>query len=197
MTTAATGLGASRTGGTGGLAGGGGGGATGGRTGGGLAGGGLAGGGFGGGGFGGGGLAGGGLAGGGLAGGALGGGFGGGRAGALGALGGGRTGAFGAGGLTTQTAVVIPSPQRVAYPAVLRFQAPPVAPTRVQADIRGTIDRSGMIANPAGVQVQVTGNQVLLRGTVRDEDEARLVENVVRLTPGVREVKNELAFPRP
>ncbi|MBX9579943.1 MAG: BON domain-containing protein [Gemmataceae bacterium] len=88
----------------------------------------------------------------------------------------------------------------IAYPAQVRFAAPPVTPTAVQADLRGVIDRTptSMLANPAGVQVQVAdGNTVVLRGAVRDEDEARLVEGLVRLTPGVRGIKNELSYPRP
>jgi hypothetical protein len=147
------------------------------------------------GGLGGGGLAGGGLAGGGLAGGragALGGGLGGGLGGA--GLGGGLGGR--AGGVT-QTGQIIQLPRQIAYPAVLRFPSPPVVPAQVQTDIQNVIGRSTMIANPAGVQVQVSGPAVVLRGAVRDEDEARLLENVARLTPGVQQVKNELTYPRP
>ena len=46
------------------------------------------------------------------------------------------------------------------------------------------------------VQVQVDGSAVVLRGAVRDGDEARLVEGLVRLTPGVGRVANELSYPR-
>src|SRR5256885_7103062 len=50
-------------------------------------------------------------------------------------------------------------------------------------------------SNPRGIEVVSDGAVVVLRGAVRDEDEARLAENMIRLTPGVRDVKNELKFP--
>ena len=53
------------------------------------------------------------------------------------------------------------------------------------------------IANPAGIQVAVDGHTVTLRGTVANEDEARLVVGMVRLTPGVRVVKSELQLSTP
>jgi hypothetical protein len=103
-------------------------------------------------------------------------------------------GGFGMGGQTSQ---VVPLPRQISYTAVLRFQSPPVAPTRLQADLRAVLDRSASIANARGVDIQTDGQLVVLRGAVRDEDEARLVEGMIRLTPGVREVRNELQFPRP
>lgn len=118
------------------------------------------------------------------------------RAGTAGAAGG-RGGRGSA--LTNPSGVVAPS-AAIAYPAQVRFAVAPVAPAAVQADLRSVLDQTptSMLANPAGVQVQVAdGNTVVLRGAVRDEDEARLVEGMVRLTPGVRGIKNELTFPKP
>jgi osmotically-inducible protein OsmY len=37
---------------------------------------------------------------------------------------------------------------------------------------------------------------VILRGTVADEEEARRIANLVSLTPGVYEVRNELTYPK-
>jgi osmotically-inducible protein OsmY len=85
----------------------------------------------------------------------------------------------------------------LAYAAVPRFQAPAIAAPQLQADLSGMLARStGAIANPAGVQVFTAGGTVTLRGTVRDVEEARLVEGMVRMTPGVQAVQNELQFPR-
>jgi osmotically-inducible protein OsmY len=39
------------------------------------------------------------------------------------------------------------------------------------------------------------GSTVVLRGSVRDDHERRLAEALVRLTPGVRAVRNELTAP--
>lgn len=39
------------------------------------------------------------------------------------------------------------------------------------------------------------GGEVVLRGVVKSEADARLAQNLVRLEPGVRSVRNELTFP--
>jgi hypothetical protein len=121
-----------------------------------------------------------------------------GATGGIGAGGFGRTG-VGAGGIaaTDPGGVLVPLSRQIAYPAQVRFAAPPVAPVQLQTDLRGVIDRTSMLANPAGVRVEVNGNAVVLRGVVRDDDEARLVEGLVRLTPGVGVIRNELTYPRP
>lgn len=125
----------------------------------------------------------------------------GGAAGTTGGAGGRAGMAGGRGGAATNpSGVVVQVPVALAYPAQVRFAVAPVAPSQIQADLRGVIDRApgSMLANPAGVQVQMAdGNTVVLRGAVRDQDEARLVEGLVRLTPGVRGIKNELTFPQP
>ncbi len=115
----------------------------------------------------------------------------GGRTGSTGGLGG--TGAGTAAGGTGGQLIQLP--RQIAYTAVLKFPTPAVVPTQLQADLRGMIDRSAMIGNPQGVEVMMDANAVVLRGAVKDEDEARMVEGMVRLTPGVRDVRNELSFP--
>lgn len=118
----------------------------------------------------------------------------------LGGFGTGRTGAGGFGGLggqggTGQNGIVVPIPVQINYAAQIRFAAPPVAPARIQTDLRSALDNSTLIASGRGVQVITDDlNNVTLRGRVRDEDEARLIEGVVRLTPGVRAIQNELTF---
>jgi hypothetical protein len=114
---------------------------------------------------------------------------------------GGRTGGTfgGAGGIgtTDQFGIIVPQTVAISYPALIRFPTTPLAPSQVQADVAGMISRSTMIANPAGVQVTVDGTTVILRGSAKDEDEARMIANMARLAPGVRAVKNELTFPKP
>lgn len=115
---------------------------------------------------------------------------------ARGAAGGlGRTGGTSAQNLS---GIVVPLPVQINYTAEIRFAAPPMAPTRLQADLRAAIDGTSMIASAKGVQVVTDeGNNVTLRGTVADDDERRLIEGVVRLTPGVRGIKNELTLGTP
>ena len=122
-----------------------------------------------------------------------------GGAGGLGGLGGAGGRAGGAGSVNTVDpgGVLVQLPRQIAYTAQVKFPVIPAGTVQLQNDLRGFIDRAPTIANPAGVQVQVTGTAVVLRGAVRDEEEARLVEGLVRLTPGVGVITNELAYPRP
>lgn len=119
----------------------------------------------------------------------------GGAAGLAGGLGGRAGGGLNGAGVGRQ---VVPA-QAIAYPAVVKFPVAAVAPAQVQSDLRGMLDRTAasMLSNPAAVRVQVDGGTVTLKGAVRDEDEARLVVGMVRLTPGVRQVTSELTYPPP
>ncbi|HYH65149.1 MAG TPA: BON domain-containing protein [Urbifossiella sp.] len=92
---------------------------------------------------------------------------------------------------------IVQLPRQIAYTAQLKFTPPTIPAPRLQADLRGLIDRAGLTVPAGSVQVLVgDGNAVVLRGTVRDDDEARLVMGVVRLTPGVSRITNELNYPR-
>ncbi|MFO0847070.1 MAG: BON domain-containing protein [Gemmataceae bacterium] len=93
--------------------------------------------------------------------------------------------------------VTVPLPRNISYTAVLRFPTPPPAtPAQVQTDVQAILQRSTMLSAPAGVQVLTDGPVIVLRGAVKDEDEARLAEGIVRLNPGVRDVRNELTYPK-
>ena len=48
-----------------------------------------------------------------------------------------------------------------------------------------------------GIQVVMDGPVVVLRGTVGDRDERLLAEDIIRLTPGVRDVRNQLTVRQP
>ena len=103
---------------------------------------------------------------------------------------GGQQGGFG--NTANQSGIVIPLPRQIAYTATLSFKAPVATMPQVATDLRATIDRSTMLANPRGVGLAMDGNVVVLSGSVASDDEVRLVEGMVRLTPGVRDVRNEL-----
>ena len=55
------------------------------------------------------------------------------------------------------------------------------------------------LKNPSlkGVDVVVQDNQIVLRGKVKTPEQSRLAENLVRLEPGVRSVRNELEVEQP
>ena len=115
------------------------------------------------------------------------------QGGTLGGIGGTQLGRTGVGG--GNASVLVPLPRPISYQAVLKFRAAPaVAPAVMQANLQGLVARTPFITNPAGVQVLTDdGGHVVLRGTVADADEARLIEGVIRLTPGVTAIRNELA----
>ena len=124
-------------------------------------------------------------------------GFGGTGAGGFGGQGmGGQGMGFGGTG-NTSAAQVIALPRPISYTASVRFATPPMTAPRMQTQVRAVLDRSISLSNPRGIEVVSDGAVVVLRGAVKDEDEARLAENMIRLTPGVRDVRNELKFPNP
>jgi len=104
---------------------------------------------------------------------------------------GGRTG--GATRLSSSTANQ--SATRISYSATLKFAPQPVMAPVLHSELRGILDRSTTLKFPGRIQLSMEENTVVLKGTVADEDERRLVEGMVRLTPGVRDVRNELQVP--
>jgi hypothetical protein len=84
------------------------------------------------------------------------------------------------------------SSARVAYAAVVRFARPVAAPGELQDRLQGLVQRSTQLTNPQTVEIAVQGRQVWLRGTVANPRERRHVESIVRLTPGVSSITNEL-----
>ncbi|MCZ2343343.1 MAG: BON domain-containing protein [Bacteroidales bacterium] len=96
-------------------------------------------------------------------------------------------------GTNRSSGVVIPLQRPIAYQAVLKFPAPPTPPSAVmQANLQAMLARTPFLTNAGQVRVLAEGKQVILQGTVSDSDEARLIEGMVRMTPGVSSVRNEL-----
>ena len=86
--------------------------------------------------------------------------------------------------------------RQIAYTATLKFAAPSVTAPQMQIDLRGMLDTSSGIADAKAVSVTAAeGGLIVLKGNAKDEDEAKLIEGMIRLTPGVRNVQNELKFP--
>jgi osmotically-inducible protein OsmY len=87
------------------------------------------------------------------------------------------------------------STTRLSHTAELKFPVKPIEMPALVADVQAMLARSSMVSSAASVKVEVSGNLIVLRGRVADADEKRLVEGMVRLSPGVRDVKNELEHP--
>jgi hypothetical protein len=85
----------------------------------------------------------------------------------------------------------------IAYTQTLKFGVAPMTMTAVQTDVVNMLATSSV----AGAnQVQATAGDfgtVILSGRVADEDSAKLIEGMVMLTPGVKQVKNDIKFPKP
>lgn len=62
---------------------------------------------------------------------------------------------------------------------------------QLQTQIQAALERSSFLKEK-NVTVQVDGDTVILLGTAASERERRLIEGMVRLTPGVRNVDNQL-----
>ena len=63
---------------------------------------------------------------------------------------------------------------------------------QLRADLQQVLARSSALPSKDSMQVLTDGNVVVLRGTVGSETEKRLAEALLRLTPGVGRISNEL-----
>ena len=84
-----------------------------------------------------------------------------------------------------------------AYVTVLGDTVAPVRTDllRARADLQDVIARAGRLPSRGNIRVLTDGSTVVLRGNVGSDHERRLAEALVRLTPGVRNVRNELVTP--
>lgn len=80
------------------------------------------------------------------------------------------------------------------YTTGLSEDLPTIAhpPARLRQDVQAVVARSAAVRSRDTVAVEVAGGTVVLRGQVASPRERRLVEAMIRLTPGVRDVQNEL-----
>jgi hypothetical protein len=82
--------------------------------------------------------------------------------------------------------------RRPAYITQIAFPVRHFSSGQVQAELRNIIARSSALSQPDDIQVNMDGQAVVLKGEVTDNRERRLVESMMRLTPGVHEVRNQL-----
>jgi osmotically-inducible protein OsmY len=82
---------------------------------------------------------------------------------------------------------------RVIYTTSVKFPVAAVPATQLQSNLQSVFDRSSALSS-SGIQVTVGPKGVILRGQVADEDQRRLAENMIRLTPGVRDVDNKITI---
>jgi BON domain len=64
--------------------------------------------------------------------------------------------------------------------------------TTIRPELQAVVSRATRLPSRDRIQVLTDGDTIVLRGQVRDERERRLAEAMIRLSPGVRLVRNEL-----
>lgn len=104
------------------------------------------------------------------------------------------TGAIRSGGLGTGLGASSNSTTRrsPSYSATVAFPHRAAVPSRIVTDLQAMLTRSSALSNSPNIKVSVDGNTVVLQGQAADEHDRRLAEGMVRLTPGVHDVRNEL-----
>jgi hypothetical protein len=112
------------------------------------------------------------------------------RAGGTGFGGGGGLGGLGGGGSGTNTSSTAP-----AYRMTVGFAARPPAPAALRADLQQVLAASTSLSESKGIQVAMDGSTVVLTGKAANDHDRRMAEGLVRLTPGVRDVRNQIQIP--
>jgi hypothetical protein len=67
----------------------------------------------------------------------------------------------------------------------------------LQPTFQAVIDRASNLPSRARIRVLTDGETIVLRGKVRDDHERRMAEGLLRLTPGVRRLVNQLELANP
>jgi hypothetical protein len=80
----------------------------------------------------------------------------------------------------------------ILYSTNIGFPVAVVPANQFQTRLSQVITRSTSFAVPGNIRVDFNSGLVVLRGTVANQQEAIRAENLMRLEPGVRDVKNEL-----
>jgi hypothetical protein len=103
------------------------------------------------------------------------------------------TGTTGAGATASMSFNTVGMRRAPSYTTTLAF-APPVAvaPSAMQVRLGTVFQGTSQLTPNSNIQVVVNGGTVVLRGQVANENERRVAEGMVRLEPGVREVRNEI-----
>ena len=81
---------------------------------------------------------------------------------------------------------------QISYMAVLKFAVPPVDERQKQIDLQDSLKSTVSLENANSFQVTLESGVVVVRGRAKDDEERRLVENMLRLEPGVRDVRNQI-----
>jgi hypothetical protein len=79
-----------------------------------------------------------------------------------------------------------------AYVTTLGFDRALPAPSVLVADVQAALRRSTRLSGTQGIKIVMIGPEVVLQGWVANPHDARVAGILAHMTPGVREVRNEL-----
>jgi len=106
-------------------------------------------------------------------------------------------GAFGGGTGSSSTTAFGYNTGGIVYPSnyitVAGDSLPPVvhAAPKLQAAVADVLSRSTVV-RPNGIKLQVDGSTVIIEGTVASAKDKRIIEGMIRMTPGVRSLVSNL-----
>ncbi len=79
-----------------------------------------------------------------------------------------------------------------AYTVAVTFPYEPATASQLRNEAQNVLARSNALTMKDSIKVKLDGQTLVLEGQVRSDQERRLVENMVRLTPGARSIQNNL-----
>src|SRR5262249_57056053 len=75
---------------------------------------------------------------------------------------------------------------------------PPITgPVQARPELQQILARSSTLASKDGIGVVSNGETVILQGSVGSEFDRRMAEALLRMEPGVRQIRNELVTKAP
>jgi hypothetical protein len=102
-----------------------------------------------------------------------------------------RPGGIGTGSLSGVATTIHRGPS---FAFVLAPEMAPLAQpaSRLQRDLEQVIANSSALSSNRAIRIDIVQSTVVLRGMVSNDRDRRLAESLIRLSPGVRDVRNEL-----
>src|SRR5262249_830558 len=95
-------------------------------------------------------------------------------------------------GLNMNAAGSILNRRGPAYTVAVTFPYEPPGASQLRNEAQNVLARSRAVTLRDSIRVKADGQTLVLEGRVRSEQEKRLAENMVRLTPGARSIQNNL-----
>jgi hypothetical protein len=91
-------------------------------------------------------------------------------------------------GMSTSSGIRVPR-----YSTSLRFSVAPTPAEQMRHQLQAIVSNSSALPSNGNIRVVMEGNTVVLRGAVADDEERQLAESILRLSPGIRGLRNELS----